>query len=132
MKPLSIEETKLKEEMKANCLANGQYIDEKAKEKFKMLCHLEDFEVIYWNSQQENEKLTAEKNVQKEMIENFIKENQQLKIQISAREEEHMKLESNWDELKEWLEKHWQQSQDIWFVKIINKMQEIERGRINE
>ena len=44
MKPLTLEETALKEEMKERCLAKGQYIDEKAKDKFKMLCHLEDFE----------------------------------------------------------------------------------------
>jgi len=47
IKPLSIEETKLKEEMKIRCLNKGLYIDEKAEEKFKMLCHLEDFEVKY-------------------------------------------------------------------------------------
>lgn len=48
IKPLTIEETSLKEEMKSRCLNKGQYIDEKAKDKFKMLCHLEDFEVQYW------------------------------------------------------------------------------------
>lgn len=35
-------------------------------------------------------------------------------------------LQNNWNELKKWLEENWQQSQDIWFVKIINKMQELE------
>lgn len=34
-------------------------------------------------------------------------------------------LENNWNELKEYLEKSWTESQDIWFVKIINKMKEI-------
>lgn len=29
--------------------------------------------------------------------------NKQLKIQISAREEEYIKLENNWNELKEWI-----------------------------
>ena len=57
MKPLTLEETRLKEEMKVRCLAKGQYIDEKAKDKFDMLCHLEDFEVQYWELQQENKKL---------------------------------------------------------------------------
>ncbi len=37
------------------------------------------------------------------------------------------KEKGNWNELKEWLEDNWKQSQDVWFVKIINKMQEIER-----
>ena len=56
MKPLTLEETRLKEQMKERCLAKGQYIDENAKAKFDMLCHLEDFEVQYWELQQENEK----------------------------------------------------------------------------
>ena len=37
-------------------------------------------------------------------------------------------LEDNWDKLREWLESNWEESQDIWFVKIINKMQELEQG----
>lgn len=52
MKPLTLEETKLKEEMKERCLAKGQYIDENAKAKFDMLCHLEDFEIQYWELEQ--------------------------------------------------------------------------------
>lgn len=48
MKQLTLEETRLKEEMKERCLAKGQYKDEKAKDKFKMLCHLEDFMIQYW------------------------------------------------------------------------------------
>lgn len=57
MKPLNLKETALKEEMKKRCLAKGQYIDENAKAKFDMLCHLEDFEVQYWELQQENKQL---------------------------------------------------------------------------
>ena len=34
--------------MKSNCLKKGQYIDDKAKDKFKMLCHLEDFGIAYY------------------------------------------------------------------------------------
>lgn len=64
MKPLTLEETRLKEEMKERCLAKGQYIDEKAKAKFDMLCHLEDFEVQYWELQQENKQLKEDiKNI---------------------------------------------------------------------
>lgn len=47
IKPFSERETELKEEMKSRCLNKGLYIDENAQEKFKMLCHLEDFEVKY-------------------------------------------------------------------------------------
>lgn len=49
IKPLSIKETTLKEEMKSRCLNKGLYIDKNAEEKFKMLCHLEDFEIAYWD-----------------------------------------------------------------------------------
>ena len=48
MKELSTEEISLLEEMKSNCLKKGQYIDDKAKDKFKMLCHLEDFSIAYY------------------------------------------------------------------------------------
>ena len=37
-------------------------------------------------------------------------------------------LEDNWNKLREWLESNWEESQDIWFVKIISKMQELEQG----
>ena len=55
----------------------------------------------------------------------FKKENQELK-------EENKQFKDNWDKLKEWLENNWIESQDIWFVKIINKMQEIEQGSDKE
>lgn len=37
-------------------------------------------------------------------IEQLQQENEQLKIQISAREEEYKKLEDNWNELKEYID----------------------------
>ena len=82
MKPLTLEETRLKEEMKERCLAKGQYIDENAKAKFEMLCHLEDFEIKYWELQQENKHLD-------EVNCKLRKTNEQLK--------------DNWNELKKWL-----------------------------
>ena len=48
MKELTLDEISLLEEMKSNCLKKGQYIDDKAKDKFKMLCHLEDFGIAYY------------------------------------------------------------------------------------
>ena len=68
MKPLTLEETKLKEEMKERCLAKGQYIDKNAKAKFEILCHLEDFEVQYWELQKENEQLKDNWNKLKEYL----------------------------------------------------------------
>ena len=47
-------------------------------------------------------------------------------------EKENEQLKTNWDKLKEWLESNWEESQDIWFVKIINKMQELEQGSDKE
>ena len=41
-------------------------------------------------------------------------------------QQENKQFKDNWDKLKEWLESNWIESQDIWFVKIINKMQELE------
>lgn len=46
--------------------------------------------------------------------------------------QENKQLKDNWNKLKEWLENNWIESQDIWFVKIINKMQEIEQGSDKE
>ena len=48
MKELTLDEIALLEEIKSNCLKKGQYIDEKAKDKFNMLCHLEDFAIAYY------------------------------------------------------------------------------------
>lgn len=48
MKELTLDEISLLEEMKSNCLKKGQYIDDKAKDKFKMLCHIEDFSIAYY------------------------------------------------------------------------------------
>ena len=125
MRALSREEQALFDEMKERCLAKGQYKDEKAKDKFKMLCHLEDFMIQYWK---------------------LLKENKQLKIQISAREEVCNRLESNWNKLKEDLIKirqltftkynknQWENclsfNDDI--LPLIEKMKELERSDSNE
>ena len=68
MKPLTLEETKLKEEMKERCLAKGQYKDENAKAKFNMLCHLEDFENQYWELLLQHWELLQENKHEKEVI----------------------------------------------------------------
>ena len=119
MKPLTLEETRLKEEMKSRCLAKGQYVDENAKKKFDMLCHLEDFEIQYWE---------------------LLKENKQLKIQISAREEVCNRLEDNWNKLKEYCKENtlcYEVGDDentkligskIHGLNVLDKMQELEQG----
>ena len=49
IKEWTIRECELLDEMKDRCLNGGKYIDENAKEKFDMLCHLEDFSIQYYN-----------------------------------------------------------------------------------
>lgn len=66
-------------------------------------------------------------------IEQLQQENQQLKIQISAREEEYKKLEDNWEELKKWLyEEHYlyipEIAQNSTYQEVLDKMEKIERG----
>lgn len=63
MRALSREEQALFDEMKERCLAKGQYKDEKAKDKFKMLCHLEDFMIQYWELLKENKELKDNWNI---------------------------------------------------------------------
>lgn len=57
--------------MKERCLAKGQYIDEKAKDKFKMLCHLEDFEIQYWELEQRYKKQKEVINKTIEILGNY-------------------------------------------------------------
>lgn len=79
MKPLTLEETRLKEEMKSRCLAKGQYVDENAKKKFDMLCHLEDFEIQYWELQEENKRLNGAIQTYDILLKANVEENKQLK-----------------------------------------------------
>ena len=75
MKPLNLKEIALKEEMKERCLTKGQYIDENAKKKFDMLCHLEDFEIKYWELQEENKKYKEVFEKAINFIDNYMYEN---------------------------------------------------------
>lgn len=38
-------------------------------------------------------------------------------------------LTNNWNDLEKFLESNWKDTQDIWYVKIINKMKEIKEGK---
>ena len=48
MKDWTPEEAGLLDEMKGRCLNKGLYIDKNAEAKFKMLCHLEDYGICYY------------------------------------------------------------------------------------
>ena len=134
MKPLTLEETALKEEMKERCLAKGQYTDKNAKAKFEMLCHLEDFEIKYWELQEENKRLNG-------AIQTY-------DILLKSNVEENKKLKDNWNKLKEYIKetklkefeksygkrfgKTFTQAEIIICNMIENKMQELERSDNNE
>lgn len=51
---------------------------------------------------------------------------------IEKYQQKNKQLKDNWNNLNQWLENNWKQSQDIWFVKIINKMKEILKGGNDE
>lgn len=71
MKPLTLEETRLKEEIKHECFwDNIHYKNPEAKKTFNLICHLEDFEVQYWKLQQENKQL---KDGLKNVLEHYFK-----------------------------------------------------------
>ena len=62
----------------------------------------------------------------------LLEEIERLNNIINEIKKENKQLKYNWNKLKEWIEGNWIESQDIWFVKIINKMQEIEQGSDKE
>lgn len=74
-----------------------------------------------------------------DMNSTYAKENKQLKDNIRQMDDNIDKLQKllikekdNWNNLKKQLENYWKESQDIWFVKIINKMKELEQGGKND
>lgn len=143
MKPLTLEETRLKEEMKERYLNKGQYIDENAKAKFDMLCHLEDFEVQYWELQQENLSLKNELK-SKPDTEITLQDDKGNKFTIIQTERIDMqeklnktieRLFNNWNKLREWVRKDnncfetlFYMGRCVNFQCILDKMQELEQG----
>ncbi len=91
MKPLNLEETRLKEEIKHDCFWDSVHYKNPDTEKvFNLICHLEDFEVQYWELVEQNKQL-------KHTIK--INERSRRKMQKSLMEK-NSKLENNWNELK--------------------------------
>ena len=108
MKPLNLKETALKEEIK------------------EILEELENMYEISELKEQVN-------NINKirDYIINLQQENNQLKIQISAREEICNRLESNWNKLKEYIKKIYKgcppyEKEVLMFL--TDKMHELEQG----
>lgn len=49
---------------------------------------------------------------------------------INNLELENKKINDNWNKLLNFLEDQWTETQDIWYVKIIEKMKDMQRGRV--
>lgn len=49
---------------------------------------------------------------------------------INNLELENKKINDNWNRLLNFLEDQWTETQDIWYVKIIEKMKDMQRGRV--
>lgn len=131
MRALSREEQALFDEMKQRCLIKGQYTDKNAKNKFKMLCRLEDFEIQYWELLAENKQL-------KERINYLERSNNRREDTILEQRQRISDLEDNWNKLKEYLYNvdvviDYSENYDGRFInydELINKMQEIIGGEI--
>ena len=92
--------------------------------------------------QQENKKLNGAIQTYDILLKSNIEENQQLKIQISAREEEYKKLEDNWNYIKKMLKEARQEEfnvdgycgtcTDVDIDFLLDKMQELQGSDSNE
>lgn len=87
-----------------------------------------------WGSRNEAQRIYY----QRQTIKRLEKENKELKEQCEKQRyaitencdlrKQIDKLTQQKQELRNWLEFRWEQSQDVWFVKIINKLNELEGG----
>ena len=88
-----------------------------------------------WGSRSEAQRIYY----QRQTIKRLEKENEKLKEQCEKQQyvitencdlrKQIDKLIQQRQELRNWLEFRWEQSQDVWFVKIINKLNELEGGK---
>lgn len=129
MRALSREEQALFDEMKERCLAKGQYKDEKAKDKFKMLCHLEDFEIQYWELLKENKKL-KECYCNRTDCCGRIKNSRK----YDSLYQKYNKQLDNWNKLRKWIvyNKHNENTEQHYLVvdygTLLGKIRELEQG----
>lgn len=88
-----------------------------------------------FKDEQQDSMLCVNGYVGLDTLNNYVKlqqENQQLKIQVSSREEVCNRLESNWNKLKKYIKTEIPEDVFIdteWFVSILDKMQELEQGK---
>lgn len=68
-----------------------------------------------------------ELKVYKNLNNGWFEEIDKNKVIIEELRQENQRLKNNWTKLNDFLEENWKDTQDVWFVKIINKMREIEK-----
>lgn len=113
--------------------------EEFVKEQFIKGCILDDtkdygrtqFVDEIYRLQQENEQLKLI-NKEYERLDNGNKRGFEITSIKQYNIDELVRCKDNWNKLKEFLETNWKETQDIWFIKILNKMQELERGVSDE
>lgn len=101
MNELTLDEISLLEEMKSNCLKKGQYIDDKAKDKFKMLCHLEDFSIAYYELLEEKGKEIERLKEELKYTVPVVEYNKTITKHIKEKEQLHSIIK----EVREWAKK---------------------------
>lgn len=125
-----------------NLEAINKWLDEEYGCSYTRLEELHDFYFEkYCDLQQENKKLNGAIQTYDILLKSNIEENQQLKIQISAREEEYKKLEDNWNYIKKMLKEARQEEfningycgtcTDVDIDFLLDKMHEIEGSNSN-
>ena len=130
MKPLTLEETRLKEEMKNNCLKVGKYKDEKAKEV--VLSEIENLqkenEHLDWVSchlRKTNEKL-------KERIAYLERSNNRREGTILEQRQEISDLKDNWNDLKKYAKEVISTDNELYGTDLLDKMLELEKAKVDE
>lgn len=89
----------------------------------------EEFEKLFSTLSEKDQKEVASLIRFKNEVKYHDKQFEELLNQYIELSREHDKLQNNWNEFKNWLEEQWKQSQDIWFVKVIGKMQGLEQKK---
>ena len=142
MKPLTLEETGLKEELKRQYYEKEKLGIKNSRENFEMLCHLEDFEIQYWELLKENKQLKQQLLIAQTNEETFRLEMEDITKTLGLDENtlfDDVKvcvknLKDNWNKLKEYTQEKY--DNPSWAScgarYVLEKMQELEGSDSNE
>lgn len=89
----------------------------------------EEFEKLFSTLSEKDQKEVANLIRFKNEVKYHDKQFEELLNQYIELSRKYDKLQNKWNGFKNWLEEQWKQSQDIWFVKVIGKIQEMEQGK---